>query len=832
MMLLLPGLLLLSSSGYLSAQTKLRENDNREIHEDPSAREKLRYLQRADEHGQIVFGALLNAKQQIDAMAAKSKLRVRTPEDAGIWNWEWLGPGNIGGRIRTILIDPTSPIVTKMWIGSASGGIWKTDNGGDSWYPVDDFMANLAVTSMVMDPTNTNVLYAATGEGFSKFADRLQGAGIFKSTDGGVTWFRLANTNNPNFRWVNRLTHHPTSSNILLAGTADSGAGGYGEPSPANTGKIWRTTNGGSTWDTVFTSSSIVSDVKYHPSNGNLIMVGTFSDLYLSTNGGNTWIRQTTGGSMLPLSPSRCEVAFSQSNPSILYTHIDRNQGEVWRSTNQGGSWSLQGVDASLSTQGQYDNAIWVDPTNSNFLIVAGRNLQRSTDGGQTFTLLGGYSGVSVPNVHADIHAIVSHPQFNGGTNKIVFVGCDGGIYGTTDIQTVSTSSGWQNLNNNLGITQFYGGAAATDGSLIAGGAQDNDRLHYTPARGVNGWYGATGGNAPGGDGTASAIDFTNPQRVYMEATGLSVQRSDDGGSTYNMKVNGISDVGAWVSPLVMDPNNATTLVAGGTKIWRTTDAADNWNLIKGTIPGASKCSAIDIATGNSSIIWVGYANGTVSRTTNGGGSGGSWTDVQGNPTALPNRYITDIAINPTNSNEVFVTVGGYNSNSVWFTGNNGITWQPRFGSGANTLPAIQVNTIRFHPLNTNWIYIGTDLGIFASEDKGLTWSITPRFAGNEGPVNVEVDELFWQGSEYLIAATHGRGMFRCRPLAVAWVDVSNPNPGDGTLLNPYNTIAAGISAAGPGTQIVVRTGTYNEGQLTFNKRGTVGTINGPVIIK
>ena len=161
---------------------------------------------------------MMKAKTQFDAL--RSLTNQPLPMDAGIWNWEWLGPGNIGGRIRTIVIHPT--ITNRMWIGAASGGIWRTDNAGASWYPLDDFMANLAVTSIALDPTNSDVLYAATGEGFiTIFKPRPpdqrepQGNGIFKSTDGGITWNQLAATNDSNFAYVSRIAHHPTETNIL-----------------------------------------------------------------------------------------------------------------------------------------------------------------------------------------------------------------------------------------------------------------------------------------------------------------------------------------------------------------------------------------------------------------------------------------------------------------------------------------------------------------------------------------------------------------------------------------------------------------------------------------
>lgn len=808
------GSVLLAALLFMSLFTHaiLHAQEGEQGRENPAERAKLRFLQRRDDNNRILPDALLDARKSVDRMRSSGD----AAEDAGLWNWEWLGPGNIGGRIRTILIHPVNPNI--MWIGSVSGGIWRSDNAGGSWYPITDFMANLAVTCIVMDPTNNAVMYASTGEGFGN-ADGLQGAGIFKSLDGGGTWDRLPSTAGTAFQNTNRLAHHPTAGNILLAASTSN--------------QIFRSVDGGVSWTSVLTTIGIATDVKYHPVFVNNILVGTGTDAYFSGDGGTTWTRQTTGApGKLPASPGRCEVAFPRSTGASMYLSVDRNGGEVWHGSAGAGVWTLMNTGTNyLGTQGWYDNAIWVDPLDPDVLVVGGIDLWRSTNGGTTFTQISRWqnyhNGGSANSAHADQHIILNHPWYDGSGNRVVYVGNDGGIQRASDVYTVAQTSGWTNLASNLGITQFYGGAAAPDGSLIVGGAQDNDKLHFTPANGIHNWRQPTTG-----DGGFAAVDYSSPNRVYGEFINLAIQRSDDGGASYAPKVNGLGDANSgtlalFIAPFVMDPNTPTTLVAGGNRIWRTTDAAESWNQIRGFTPDGQRCSAIDIARGNSNIIWIGYDGGRVSRSFDGGGL---WSDV-GFP-GLPARYVTDIAINPTNNAEVVVTYGGYVTNSVWLTSNGGLTWVQRTGTGTSSLPAIQVNTVRFHPLNTNWIYVGTDLGIFASEDKGVTWNVTPRFAGNDGPVNVEVDELFWQGTEFLVAATHGRGMFRARPRVAVYVDQANPGPGDGTPGNPYRLLQDGVNAQGHGTPLFIRSGIYQQGMVLLNRRGLVTPLNGGVIIR
>ncbi|MCA9727602.1 MAG: hypothetical protein KC729_07960, partial [Candidatus Eisenbacteria bacterium] len=419
-----------------------------------------RYFMRRNDAGVVPMDGLVRAKEQLASRDGGMR------RDGGLWTWQWLGPGNIGGRVRAILVHPT--ITNRMWIGAASGGIWRSDDAGGSWTPVDDFLPSLAVTSLVMDPTNANVLYAGTGEGFYNF-DAAPGAGIFKSTDGGANWSQLTSTNNTTFRYVNRLAHHPSVSGTLWAACRDGG--------------IRKTTDGGVSWSLVLSTPSPACDVKVQASNGNRVLAGStgflpdlFGSAWLSTDGGASWSEQTTGGAgKLPSDAGRCEVAFGTGN--YLYASLDHNGGEVWRSTNSGSTWSLRG-SPSLGGQIWYDNALWVDPANNEFVVVGGVNAYRSTNGGTTFSVItdwGQYHhGLSA---HADQHAIVPHPGYNGSTNRTVFFGNDGGIQKATNIGTVAPTTGWTNLANNRGITQFFKGASSPSGSVIVGGAQDNDKL-------------------------------------------------------------------------------------------------------------------------------------------------------------------------------------------------------------------------------------------------------------------------------------------------------------------------------------------------------------------
>jgi len=308
----------------------------------------------------------------------------------------------------------------------------------------------------------------------------------------------------------------------------------------------------------------------------------------------------------------------------------------------------------------------------------------------------------------------------------------------------------------------------------------------------------------------------------------MHVYRSTNGGDSWSEKVSGLGDYAdtncLFISPMAMDPTNTDYLLAGGESIWYTDDRANNWSEWMGNFDGGSLCSVITIRSMPN--FWLGFVNGNVRRVYNTG-----HTRVDDNGVGLPDRFVTDIAINPDDPAEVWVTFGGYFNNNVWKTLDNGVTWIDAKGLAPNTLPVLPVNAVTFHPDNTNWVYVATDLGVFASEDGGQSWSRTPLYSSNEGPVNTEVRDLFFAGDR-LIAATHGRGLYISRPMVAVYVDASDPGPYAGTFDDPYLTVGQGLSAAGNGSSLIIRGGNYDEpGSVVFTKRGKVNSDGSSAVI-
>ncbi len=643
--------------------------------------------------------------------------------------WKWLGPGNIGGRTRSVLIHPTQP--QNIWLGGVGGGVWKTADGGTTWAPLYDLMANVAISCMALDPNDPDRIYAGTGEGFYN-ADSIRGFGIFTSENGGATWSQLSGTANEDFRFVNRIVIAATSptTTAMLVATRKG---------------LFRSSDGGVTFVAVSSLSGEILDVRFNRSDANKAVAGARNGkAYYSTDAGITW-QSATGIAGISGFDGRIELAYATANGNVVYASVDSGQGILYRSTDGGKTYTLRSSPGHLAGQGWYANCVWAgDPSNPNLVVVGGLDLHRSTNGGSTFTKISQWQS-SPTSAHADHHVIIEHPTYNGTNNKTVFFGNDGGLYRADDVTSVSELSGWQELNNGLGITQFYGAAVHPPTGRIVAGAQDNGTLYLTPTGSTETWF-----EVFGGDGGDSAFDPVS-QIHYGEYVYLQIHRGQAGGGS-NYIYSGIADAGSnalFIAPFILDPNNSARMLAGGARLWRSNNVKDNppsWKAIK---PAGDLISAIAVAPGNSKVIWVGTMNGTVQYSSDGTASSPSWATVAG----LPSRYCSRITFDPNDSTHktIYVTFTGYSNKNLQKTTDGGTTWS---NLGDAVLPEIPFYDIVVHPSNTKILYLGTELGLFVSDDAGVTWSPT-----NQGPTNAPVSRLFWVNTT-LYVATHGRGIF------------------------------------------------------------------------
>ncbi len=715
----------------------------------------------------------------------------------GITAWDWLGPGNIGGRTRALAIDPTNPLV--MYAGGVAGGVWKSVDAGANWNTTDDLMLNLAVTTIVIDPVDSDVIYAGTGEGIYPHPLMLQGLGVFKSVDAGATWSQLSGTvvgvPTGAFHFVNKLVISPNDNDRLYAGT--------------RTG-VWRSDDAGVTWTHRLGNPTYLSGPS--DSNGSVagcldlairsdsdpdVLFASFGNLekdglFRSTDGGATWLE-----AVMPSNMGRTTIAIAPSDNDVIYLGMADNGTvnpvgqlvNIYRSLDGGLTYTPQVDMGSLTgpwlysnlvfatgcfgtetySQGWYDNALAVDPTDADVVWVGGIDLFRSDDGGVNFEIASYwffYQDDPWPpyQLHADQHTLVFHPGYDGTTNQTMYVGNDGGLY-RTDNALAATSLNdcpsksvdplpgivWQHLNNNYGVTQFYHGDSAAVGDVYVGGAQDNGTSRVTSAVTPDAWDAIFGG-----DGGYVAIDHSDPDIMYVEYQGLgNMQKSTDGGETFvPTNEDMLGEEGAFIPPFAMDPSDPLVLWTGGHYPWRTTDGAGVWEIVGPDFLDAEVISAIAIAPTDGNVVYLGFTNGYVAKSSDALAPAPTWTVYEDD---LWGAWVSSMAVDPVNPDIAYVTYSSYGVDHILRTIDGGGSWFPLDGDIVfGGIPEIPVHWIATRPCNGNQLYAGTELGVFVSDDAGLTWD-----PANTGLAHTIVECLDWQDCDTLVAFTHGRGAYR-----------------------------------------------------------------------
>jgi photosystem II stability/assembly factor-like uncharacterized protein len=675
-------------------------------------------------------------------------------------SWSAVGPGNIGGRIRAIVINPSNS--NEILVGSVSGGIWKTTNGGTTWSPKLDAQDPIAIGSMVLVGSST--VYAGTGEGWWN-VDAVYGGGIYKSTNFGETWTLLPSTvgaNIWNFRNVLRMTADPSGNiyAVTKAYNAKGGVGGY-----YTNGGLYRSNDGGTTWSKISSTSitAYYAGTDVIAISSSVILFSTDSDgLYRTTNSGTSWTKISSG---LPAASfNRIAMAQDPNTSSIIYSVWSATTTGapyyglrgIYKSTDSGVTWS--GLSAPptltstsglsyLSAQGWYDNVIAVDPYNSSHLYAGGVEMIKSTNGGISwFQLTFWHPFYGSPYLHADHHVIAFDPN-NSGT---IYSGNDGGIYKTTN-----NGTSWTSLNNGLEITQFYGGAVYPTGTTYYGGTQDNGHLKFSAGTNWN--------EVQGGDGGYAAQDQSNGSIAYEEYVYLQMDKTTDGGSSWSNCTTGLTDAGnssacLFIAPFSINPENSNVLIAGSNRVWITSNSAGSWTASSGILVSGQKLSAVTVV--NSSANFLGFAGTTDGRifkciSLNPASGLDTWTEIT--PAGHNGAWVRRIVVDLTDKNKIYVCYSGFNNTGsgkhVWYSSNQGTSWTDI----STALPDIPVHSLVVNPDIATTLYIGTETGVYSTTDRGTSWATF----SNGMTSYVPIDELVLQtGTKKLFAFTHGRGVW------------------------------------------------------------------------
>ncbi|MCB0762206.1 MAG: T9SS type A sorting domain-containing protein [Flavobacteriales bacterium] len=672
------------------------------------------------------WGESIDISASLDFIQAIERRPVATSSmrDAGNWeplgmeSWESIGyaPGN--GRINTIAHDPNNAQI--LYVGCPSGGIWKSEDAGLTWTPIGDQLAVMGVSALAVSHQNSNVIYAGTGD---NDGSDTYGLGIFKSTDGGSTWSSTGITWDLGFQTrTHRILIDPNDSQIVFAATTDG---------------LFKSVNGGISWYEVLNGN--VRDIDFKADDSS-IMFACKDRIYKSEDSGESFSAITLG-LPTPGTVGRLSISVTPANPDYVYALFANNslyafQG-LYRSTDGGDTWQLRSStpnvlssdEVGMSSAGQawYDMEIAVSDQDANRVIVGGVNLWESDNGGLNWDLNAYWvwppSGSNY--VHADIH----HLDFYD--NKL-WCGSDGGIF-----RSSNEGSSFVDLSDGLQINQFYRLASFPGNSdLILAGAQDNG----TNLRENGIWT-----HIYGADGMEVIFHPTDPEIFLISSQYGSIYKTENGGATLDWAASGITEDGAWTTPYIMSPINSNILYAGYENVWRSTDLGDSW--IQISTFSNEQFRALAVGADAPNTVY-GSTNNNIYRTVNGGLE---WQSIEN---GLPNNRVTAIAVDPDDSQRIWVTFGDFNDgDKVYYSSNGGDTWENISGN----LPNCPVNTIVYNDQTSEGIYIGTDLGVFYTDETLASWE-----SFGQGLPNVIVTELeINYGDEKLLASTYGRGIWR-----------------------------------------------------------------------
>ena len=695
-------------------------------------------MQRTWPQAELNYAAVAQARTQTMNMRRGSRALDDT--------WTFAGPSNVGGRITALAVHPSDP--NTVYAGAALGGVFKSTDGGYNYTAVFEEDYALSTGALAIDPLNPERIWLGTGEANAS-GDSYGGNGVYLSEDGGATWQHKGLDST---RHIGRIAIDPTNSNRVFVAAAGELFGTNPERG------LYRTTDLGATWERVLfvTDSTGCIDVALRPGQPDTLYAvmwerirrpyerkagGITSRIWRSYDGGDNWTALAGG---LPVSSvtGRGGIAVSPANPNRVYAIFANHPGNllgIYRSNDAGSTWTQTANPSGsfYSSFGWYFGQITADPANQDLVYVQGVNMFRSTNAGASWS-------ARFTNAHVDHHALWINPN----NTAHVMTGHDGGV-------NVSMNSGGNSTPFvDLPITQFY--AITSDPSLpqrLYGGTQDNSTPR-TLTGGTNDWdviyY---------GDGFYCLVDPRDSDVIYAEYQNGGLGKSEDGGSNWlNLTTDFGGDRTNWSTPYAMDPQNPDVLYLGTYRVWRTVNAGLNWtalssdltdgdgpgNLIFGTI------TTIDISPADSNVIWAGTDDSHVWVSLN---RGSSWTEVSA---SLPNRWCTRVAPHPDSASVCCVAFSGYKEVDymphLFRTNDNGTNWTD-IGAG---LPEAPINDVIVDPLNSAYIYVGTDFGVFYSADFGQHWSVL----GEALPMS-SVFDLQLTADRYLVAGTHGRSMWK-----------------------------------------------------------------------
>jgi len=647
-----------------------------------------------------------------------------------------IGPAGMSGRVTAIAVDQNNTEV--FYVGTASGGLWKTTSGGIQFEPIFDEQAVASIGALAIDPLRPDIVWAGTGEGNPRNSI-TGGYGLYKSLDAGKTWTL---TGLENTRHIHRILINPNNSDIVYAGA-------IGSPWKPNAERgLYKTTDGGKTWKQIlFTNeTSGVADMAMDPDNPDKIIVamwdhqrwpwffnsgGEGSGLYITVDGGESFKKITEG---LPEKVGRIGIAVAKSRPEYVYAYVESETNAIFRSTDGGFKWEKRGTE-DIGSRPFYYAEIYVDPTNENRIYTLFSNVNVSEDGALTFPMQ------IAGNVHSDHHAWWINPD---NPNHMI-EGNDGGLAITYD-----KGNTWRHITN-LPLGQFYHVAVDMEKPYnVYGGLQDNGSWRG-PA------YTWTGGGIInefwdfliGGDGFDALPVPGDPRYCYAQSQGGALRRIDlMTGNTKSIRPAAEEDERLrfnWNAAIAQDPFDNNTIYFGSQFVHKSTNRGDDWNTISPDLTsndpekqkqrqsggltidatGAENhCTILTIEPSplKEGLIWTGSDDGKLQITLDGGEN---WEEVGKNIKSMPSAaWIPQITASEHNEGEAFVVVNNYRlgdySAYLFRTTDYGKSWERIIDN--DDVWGYVLCFVQDH-VQPNLMFAGTEYGLYVSFDGSNTWN-------------------------------------------------------------------------------------------------------------
>jgi len=667
-------------------------------------------------------------------------------------NSDAIGPSNgntransgiTSGRIDALWVDNADATGKTVWAGGRGGGLWKTTDitvSTPNWTLINDYMINLSIASITQDPTAANILYFCTGASYGEIG-ALQGNGVFKSIDNGVTWSQLASTNNSTFYYCTRILCD-FQGNIYVG--TQSG--------------LFRSTkaSGGAAWTNITPSgvSAQVCDLEINSTTGSgrlHAVFGIFSTLGYrytdipATVAAGTW---TTAISGFPAGSQRAEIDVVGTTLFCLPSTDFYEVASIYKSSDGGANWATIGGtppttasgDPFANGQGWYDLTVAINPANVNECIIGGIDNAKTTNGGTTWTRISNWVGNAGQYVHADQHGSIWYD--NG--NKFLF-GCDGGVFYSADKGTTI-----RDRNTGLRLKQFYSVAIhPTTTNYFLTGSQDNGTHQFNNA-GLSGSI-----EVFGGDGAYVNIDQNEPQFQTGAYVFSNYRRSSNSGANWSFGAD--NNNGLFINPYDYDNvgNKVYASYSGGNFLrWEDPQTAFSYTAVPVPAFGGQQAGAVTVSPYSANRVYFGMAaGGKIIRVDGANGAGFTATDITGAGMPAGAAYIN--CINTGTSDQFLVACySNYGTSNIWVSTNGGTAWANIDGN----LPNMPVYWAMYHPDNNTKMFIATETGVWETEL--INGASTIWTANNTFPT-ARATMLKYRTSDRTIAAsTYGRGLW------------------------------------------------------------------------